>query len=494
MQATDRMIVMISPDRMQLGVITLAAEGVVVSELYEQLTEAGVKMTPDIEDAVKAHLTPDGKFIALEEAILARGRPPIDDTPAALKMEVGQQEHVTTQSEESGVDRVDFYSQNSFVSVKQDQVIATVTPYARGIDGADIFGKPVIRKTVAAEKASVGKNARFSEDGKQVIACMTGCVHNERLKIWVEPQLDIPKDVDFSTGHISFEGDVAIGRNILDLFKVKVTGNLHVGGAIEAADVETGHDLIVHGGIVQKEKGHCKSGGTIHAKFITNSRLEADGDVIARKELANSHVVSGGRVVVEAGPLMGGHVNARTGVVCHSLGSAACVRTMVELGVDESLRKFPSEIAPEMEAAYKRILTIRNDIAPLLHDQKNLNAQQKERITEMMFESSEAEAKLKEDLIMWREKLHNTRTQISGEVIVQDTIYAGVAIRFGEYEAKFDKPARGPMKISLRMTDHERQIVLVNTLTGSVRVLDSHHYHDEQLEQARKMLEEKFKL
>lgn len=487
--------VIVSADRMQLSVITRAPEGVPLSALHEQLEHVGIKLTPAVDEAIKPHLTAAGLFKATEEVALLRGRPPLDDTPAALQMAVGQKQAVTgDQPAPSKVDSVDFYSQNSFVVVKQDQVIGTIVPYSRGVDGMDVFGKTIIRKMAAAEKVSVGKNAKISEDGTKVIASMMGCVHTERLKVWVEPQLDIPKDVDFSTGHISFEGDVAIGRNVLDLFKVKVTGSLRVGGAIEAAEVEAGHDLIVQGGIVQKEKGHCKTGGAIHAKYVTNARLDAGGDVVVRKELANSRVVSGGKVIIEAGPLMGGTTVARAGVTCHSLGSAACVRTLVELGVDESLRKFPTQVAPEMEATYKRILTIRNDIAPMLNNQKTLNAQQKERITELMYDASEAETKLKADLAAWREKLHSVKMQLSGEIIVQDMLYAGVVLRFGEMETTIDKPAKGPMKITLRVVNHDRQIVLINSLTGSVRVLDSHHYHDDQLEQARKLLEEKFKL
>ncbi len=487
--------IMVSPDHMELTAITLTPQGIAVAELYAQIEQAGVHLSPELDEQIKKHLSPDGRFVAEAEICLLRGTPALDDVPAALKLEVGAGESLTgDKPSENGVSSVDHYTRNSFITVKQDQVIGTIVAYSRGVDGRDIFGKTIPRKSAASERVTVGKNAHISEDGKKVIAGMTGCVHTDRLKVWVEPQLDIPKDVDFSTGHIAFEGDVVIGRNILDLFKVKVSGNLNVGGAVEAAEVTVGHDLSVNCGIVQKEKGFCKAGGAIHARYVSNSHLESLGDITVRKEIANSRINSGGKITVESGPLMGGHTVAKDGLVCASLGSQSCVRTLVELGVDESLRKFPTEAAPEIEAQYKRILTIRNDIAPLLSNQKTLNAQQKERITELMFEASETEAKLKAELAIWREKLHNLSQKISGDIIVHDMLYPGVILRFGAIEATISTAVKGPMKICLRATDHDRSLVLINTLSGSVRVLEAHHYHDDALEQARKLLEEKFKL
>ena len=48
-------------------------------------------------------------------------------------------------------------------------------------------------------------------------------------------------------------------------------------------------------------------------------------------QLLFGKLASGGKVTVESGPLMGGRTVAKGGVTCHSLGSASCVRTLVEL-------------------------------------------------------------------------------------------------------------------------------------------------------------------
>ena len=52
------------------------------------------------------------------------------------------------------------------------------------------------------------------------------------------PALDIPANVDFSTGDINFLGDVCIHGDICSGFTVRAIGNITVGGVVEACTVE----------------------------------------------------------------------------------------------------------------------------------------------------------------------------------------------------------------------------------------------------------------
>ena len=73
---------------------------------------------------------------------------------------------------------------------------------------------------------------------------------------WLSQMADIPGDVDFSVGNISFGGDVNIHKSVLDLFRVTSQTNITIGGTIEAAEVHAGQNLIVRGGIVGKDNAH----------------------------------------------------------------------------------------------------------------------------------------------------------------------------------------------------------------------------------------------
>ena len=66
--------------------------------------------------------------------------------------------------------------------------------------------------------------------------------------------LDIPGNVDFSTGSINFLGDINIKGDVLSGFTVRAMGNIHVDGVIEAGSaVEAGGDLVVVKGILGDE-------------------------------------------------------------------------------------------------------------------------------------------------------------------------------------------------------------------------------------------------
>ncbi len=55
--------------------------------------------------------------------------------------------------------------------------------------------------------------------------------------------------MDFSTGNIDFEGDVRVLKGIRDIFEVRATGNIEVGGLIEASTIDAGGSVFAKGGM-----------------------------------------------------------------------------------------------------------------------------------------------------------------------------------------------------------------------------------------------------
>ena len=105
---------------------------------------------------------------------------------------------------------------------------------------------------------------------------------------WVSEVLEIPGDVDYSTGHIDFPGDVIVQGQIKQGFKVKAGGSLTCAKTMEASEIQCGGDLVTDQGILGGAGSTVKAGGQIRAKFIENCSVEGGGDVTVNTGRLNS--------------------------------------------------------------------------------------------------------------------------------------------------------------------------------------------------------------
>lgn len=471
----------VSEDRLRVTIST--APGVTscpVTAVRAALEAARIPVSKSLDERLAALARPDGTIACQEKVEIATGTAAVDDTAAAVVLP-----EVQTTNEKQGVDH---YSRCGLRIVAAGQTFGRAVAYAKGHDGVNVFGKAIPHKAEICNKVGVGKNATLGPDGESLLAGVSGVVQVEGLKVWIEPRLAVDHDVDFSTGNINFAGDITVGRNVLDLFHVQATGAITILGLVEAATIEGGGNLTVHGGIAGKEKGRCMVGGDVTAKFISNAHIEAGGNVTARKEINNARIICQGMLTVEDGPITGGHTSARGGVTCETLGSASAVRTLVEVAIDEGLRRFAEQEWPQIEAQRKVILRIRQEIAPLMKRAKSLDAQQKEKITEMLYNASTQEEEIEKKLACWRERTTQMTAHRDAAISVKERIYPGVVLHIREFEAVISKEVPGPVKIVARRLPDGWRIVAVNMLTATVTELGKHIYTDAAMEKAHALL------
>src|SRR5581483_9459632 len=99
--------------------------------------------------------------------------------------------------------------------------------------------------------------------------------------------LRLEGSVDQSVSDISCAGDLLVGGNILDGREVRASGSIHVRGVVQASLVVAGGDLRADGGISGRDKGSCRAGGQLHARYITNATAESAGDMFVSAEILN---------------------------------------------------------------------------------------------------------------------------------------------------------------------------------------------------------------
>lgn len=429
---------------------------------------------------------PDATF--LPGAIIARGIAPLDDTPARIDLP-----HLQA-IDPTGKSPIDYRALSSLIIVSQGQRVAEALAYAKGADGLDVRGRPLPRCKEPNNKIILGKGLAYDKDGVGVLAQAAGELHCEGLKLWIEPRLEITGDVDFSVGNINYDGDVTIGGSIRDLFKVHVNGNVTVNGSVDAAEVICGGTLIVNVGINARGKGHCIAHGGVVAKHISNATIRAHGDIAVRREIHNSRLIGFGQLLLDHGALLGGHATILGDAVCHTLGSEAAVRTLIEVGIDERLREFTAVQAAKLHHLARELAALQQELALLQpRPGKTPSPAQLARLAELEATRMQKLAILQPELEALRAHLAHATAPPTATLTVEHALHPGVEIHLGCYEIKVAQLIRGPLTIRAAATQPNMPpttpgLTMLNPTTGSLYNIDHHPYTDPALATLRHFL------
>lgn len=213
---------------------------------------------------------------------------------------------------ETASGNVDFKELNLVQNVVEGQPLAQKVLAERGKAGKTVTGKYLEAKNGKDIPLPVGKNTRVAEDGLTIVAETNGQVIMLNNKINVEPILTIEGDVSLKTGNIMFLGTVYISGNVEDGFSVKASGNIEVKGTVGKSELDAEGDIVVSQGVAGKGEGYIRSGKSIWAKFIENTRVEAGEFVIVSDGIINSQVSANRKFSVRASvPLSSGEISAR---------------------------------------------------------------------------------------------------------------------------------------------------------------------------------------
>lgn len=264
--------------------------------------------------------------------LIARGKPAVDGEDGRIQDCVPRVIERVLQVDE--YDQADYTSLDLFHSVEKGQEICRLIHPTRGEPGRTVQDQEIPAKDGRPATLPKGRNTELSEDGESLVATVPGHVEFTGRSFQVKSVLDVPGNVDFSTGNIKFLGDVNIKGDVLSGFTVQSMGSIQVGGAIEAGStVEAGGDLTVVKGILGDGTTIVRSQRCVFAKYIENATIYVKGNLQA-DAIINSSIYCDGEVVVRSGrgTIMGGQIWAAKRVSALSVGSISERRTAVSLG------------------------------------------------------------------------------------------------------------------------------------------------------------------
>jgi len=300
----------------------LARLGVSNGLLWEELTERILDVNAD------RHI--------LRDVLIAKGQAPVSEHPEHVILEdrflpgfrpVSDEEH-----------SVDWKARGSVVVVKKGERVGRVVARRDGVAGRDVLGRELPYPKDAVTTYALGKHVE--RDGEAVVAMADGRVVVDAQRVSIEEILVVKGDVDYRVGHILFPGDVVIEGGVAAGFKVYSGGSISIKETMDAFDVSAKRDLVCAQGIIGKDQGQVRVGGSLKAKFIENARLPVRGAVAVPGSIAGARLYTLGRLVMgDKGRIVGGEIFATHGVSCGFLGGATRPATVINVGVDFTVQQ-----------------------------------------------------------------------------------------------------------------------------------------------------------
>ena len=231
-------------------------------------------------------------------------------------------------------DQVDYTALNLIHNVKQGQEICRLIKPTEGEPGRSVLDQEIPAKSGKSVPLPKGRNTEISEDGTQLLATIAGSVEFTGRSFQVKPVLEIPGDVDFSTGNLNFLGDINIQGSVRSGFTVRAMGNIHIAGVVEAgSSVEAGGDLVVVKGILGDGTTTVQAHRSVFSKYVENATI-CVRENIQTDCIIGSTIYCDGEVLVLSGrgSILGGRVWSAQKIRANVVGSHSECRTTIDLG------------------------------------------------------------------------------------------------------------------------------------------------------------------
>ena len=213
------------------------------------------------------------------------------------------------------------YKENRIQNVIAGQPLATKIPAERGKGGKTVYGRYLEAKNGKDVQILLGKNVKFDKDGVTVVAEIDGEVMLFNGKITVEP-VKFLDAVNVKTGDIKFVGTVIIKGAVEEGYRVEAT-NIEVNGIVDKSYLEATGNIILSQGVFGKGEGYIKAGKSLWAKFINDTTVEVEENVIVSDSIVNSNVTAMKNIIVRGkkAQIIGGHLLATEEICAKKIGS-----------------------------------------------------------------------------------------------------------------------------------------------------------------------------
>ncbi|GMQ60504.1 FapA family protein [Vallitalea sediminicola] len=366
-----------------------------------------------------------------KDILIAKGLKPINGKDGRIEYLFDTEKKLKPHMNNDGT--VDYHKLNLITNVKSGDTLARLIAEEEGIVGKNVFGEEISPPKVKAKKLYFGKNTKVRDN--TLYAIKDGQVKLDDGKVIVLDYLEIPGNVDNSTGDIEFLGTILVRGNVLTGYNVKAKGDVEVSGVVEGAHIVADGNIILHRGIQGMDRGVIEAKGNVMAKYIENSKVTAGG-CIHSDAILHSDVSSKGNILVDGkkGLISGGTLRSGVEVSAKVIGSHMGTVTTIDVGVDPTYIDEFNEIQKDIKQLTKEEIKL-TQIITLLNKKKRINGNLDEEKKEMLITATRSKIfvsnKLTSSQKRYDEMVDNIDNKNIGKVRVIGNIYPGVRVSIG---------------------------------------------------------------
>lgn len=325
---------------------------------------------------------------------------------------------------------VDYRNLNLFETAVEGQVLAVSHEAIPGKDGMNVTGKLVA--CVRAKNAPFlpkGKNTKILEDNKTLISEISGRLLYADGKVSILPILEIPGNVDNSTGNVEFLGTVIVKGSVISGFSVTAGADIEIEGSVEGAFIKARGSILLMKGVQGGSKAVIEAGGDINANFIENAVISAGFNINANS-IMHSSVSCGGslNLIGKRGLLVGGKTVVGEKIDAKVIGSSMSTLTEIEVGINPKKLEEYKATTKELEKYSDDFKKTEKIIGILSKVDVNTLSNDKKK---MLMDSIRSKILLKQKINACQLKAESLAAQLNagnGRISVSDVVYAGVKV------------------------------------------------------------------
>ena len=251
---------------------------------------------------------------------------------------------------------IDFKDRGDVPFVKAGSTLAEKIPGVDGKSGHDVYGNTIPAEKAMDQPFKNGEGTQLSPDGLKIIAAIDGqpmmTVHGE---ITVMKEIQIPGDVDYTTGNIIFSGNIIVKGSINPGFTIK-------GGHLTARDangavIDVTGNIDISGGIIDSV---LSAGGGIQAMYMAGTKADAYGDILIKKEIIDCRIRTSGACSNERVRIISSYVSAKKGIMVRQIGTDVSKPSTLRVGISDHTDKIIKKIRETIEEKKTALEKVQN--------------------------------------------------------------------------------------------------------------------------------------
>ena len=349
-----RCVAQISKDKMSATMTLVPPQGginLTLEQVKAALNDKGVRS--GLLDEVISAAVEQG---VATDLVIAQGKPCINGENTKFEQLVPDMAERHPHIDEHGM--ADYRNLGDLVVVKAGTPLLRRIPPTNGEEGFDVGGNPLRPKPGTSWPFAPGLKGVETDgnDADLLVASVTGQPVMVSRGVKVDPNIVLPQ-VDLSTGNVKFDGAINIKGDVTDGMKVTCTGDVVIGGAVLAGEIEATGNVTVKGGIIGHSEYSAKESGStswfsakvvaqglIHAKYAENAYLRSEANVELDDYAIHSEITALGHIIIgkpggKKGRFIGGHARATVSIRVAESGSDAGPHTVLQAGFNPALTK-----------------------------------------------------------------------------------------------------------------------------------------------------------